>query len=85
MEEFLAAGFTARITTVNTKYMDTSYLGEALSADLLARLENEGVDVCGENGEYHTLVVDGPLFKKAFFYEFGEVIFDHGYGKLPVK
>ncbi len=85
VEEFLAAGFTARITTVNTKYMDTSYLGEALSADLLARLENEGVDVCGENGEYHTLVVDGPLFKKAFSYEVGDVILDHGYGKLPVK
>ena len=85
VKELLKAGFTARITTVNTKYMGAEYLGKALSLELLTRLAAEGVDVCGENGEYHTLVTDGPLFKQTFDYEFGKTVFDHGYSKLMVE
>ena len=85
VEEFLRAGFIARITTVNTKYMDASYLGEVLSEDLLKKLDAAGVDVCGENGEYHTLVTDGPLFQHPFTYTCGQVVYDHDYAKLQVR
>lgn len=40
-----------------------SILGKVITRDLLRELENLGIDVCGENGEYHTLVTDGPLHK----------------------
>lgn len=82
--EFLDCGFTTRITTVNTSLMSADYLGKALTRELMSEMEADGIDVCGENGEYHTLVTDGPLFKKPFQYAFGQPVFDHGYAKLPV-
>ena len=33
-----------------------------------------GIDICGENGEYHTLAVDGPVFKKPLEYHMGEIL-----------
>ena len=57
--------FKARITAVDTTKMDRSYLGEAITPKLIEKLEQDNVDVCGENGEYHTIVTDGPIFKKA--------------------
>ena len=41
-------------------------------------------DVCGENGEYHTMVTDGPTFNYPFTWEFGEPVFDGRYAKLPL-
>ena len=46
--------------------------------------QEKDVDVCGENGEYHTLVTSGPLFKHEFQFSFGEPIIKDGYAKLPV-
>lgn len=40
-----------------------AFLGQPLSWGLLEEMQKLGIDICGENGEYHTLVVDGPLFR----------------------
>lgn len=81
---FLDAGFTTVITAVDLTKMDTDYLGQPLTRNLMARMEAEGIDVCGENGEYHSLVVDGPLFRHPLAYRFGEPVMEFGFVKLPV-
>jgi diphthine-ammonia ligase len=62
LDEFLDAGFRAILVTVRDGALDRSLLGRALDRELADELDRAGVDVCGENGEYHTLVTAGPLF-----------------------
>lgn len=59
--EFLDAGFRATLVAVDGDALDASFVGRELDRGLLADLP-EGVDPCGENGEFHTFVWDGPLF-----------------------
>lgn len=59
--EFLNAGFKARVTCVDGRFLDESFVGVEFNTEYLARLP-EGVDACGENGEFHTFVYDGPNF-----------------------
>ncbi|MES1223686.1 MAG: diphthine--ammonia ligase [Bacteroidota bacterium] len=62
--QMLAAGIETMIVSCNT-ILGESFLGRYLTAALIESLEEKGVDVCGENGEFHTLVVNAPLFKQA--------------------
>jgi diphthine-ammonia ligase len=62
LREFIASGGEALIVTARTPMLDESWLGRTLSLDMLDELAALGVDPCGERGEYHTLVVDSPLF-----------------------
>ncbi len=64
LSEFLALGYKAMIVTINTKMLDEGYLGEMITPELVDEFEDIGIDPCGENGEYHTVVFDGPLFSK---------------------
>lgn len=65
MEEFIEAGFRAVVSTVNSSFMGQEWLGRVIDAQFISDLKSQGnIDICGENGEYHTLVLDGPLFKK---------------------
>ncbi len=61
--EFLSLGYTAILKAVRLSALPEEYLGRPLSPQVFRRLREAGADVCGENGEYHTLVVDGPLFR----------------------
>ncbi len=63
VKEFIACGYKAVIKTISKKHqLPTSLLFKTLSNDVLQELETLNVDVCGENGEYHTFVYDGPVF-----------------------
>ena len=64
VKEFISLGFKAKIIVVNTKMLDAKFLGQDLSLSLIEEIEKEGADPCGENGEYHTLVYNGPIYKK---------------------
>lgn len=64
VEELLAAGFEAWIIVVNTNKMPAAYVGKKLTKALMEELEAAGIDCCGENGEFHTIVVDGPIFSE---------------------
>lgn len=64
LEEFLAAGFTTHIIAVKQGVLDASWLGRKLDRQAMQELEACGVDVCGEGGEFHTFVTDGPLFSR---------------------
>ena len=57
----LAGGLDARLCCVDTTQLDARFAGRAFDAALLDALP-PGVDPCGERGEFHTLVVDGPMF-----------------------
>lgn len=59
--EFVAAEFGATLVTVDTDQLDASFVGRRFDGALLDDL-HEGVDPCGENGEFHTFVDSGPIF-----------------------
>jgi uncharacterized protein (TIGR00290 family) len=61
--EFLDAGFKARVTCVDGRFLDESFVGVEFDTQFLDRLPGV-VDACGENGEFHTFVYDGPNFLK---------------------
>jgi uncharacterized protein (TIGR00290 family) len=73
MREFLQLGFKAIIVCVNEKWLDKSFCGRLIDETFLQDLP-EGVDPCGENGEYHSFVFDGPVFSKPVPFQKGELV-----------
>jgi len=71
--EFIDLGFKAITVCVNAKYLDESFCGRVLDESFLEDLP-ENVDPCGENGEFHTFVFDGPIFNKPIDFEIGEKV-----------
>ncbi len=71
--EMLAAGTRAVLTCVDPKQVPASLAGRDYDAALLAELP-ETADPCGENGEFHTFVTDGPTFSAPVRVERGEVV-----------
>lgn len=70
---FLAAGFKAIVLSVNAAKLDRSFCGRLIDEEFLSDLP-ESVDPCGENGEFHTFVFDGPLFEEPVAFEKGAVV-----------
>ena len=64
LREFLDAGFVTRLVAVQDGKLDERLLGRALDADVIGEFRRAGIDLCGEAGEYHTVVVDGPCFSR---------------------
>lgn len=62
VHEFIELGFKAVIKKVNLKCMGEEFLGEILTKEIIREIKKTGSDPCGENGEYHTFVYDGPIF-----------------------
>jgi diphthine-ammonia ligase len=60
-QQVIDLGFRARVVCVDARWLDASFCGAEYDQAFLARLP-EGVDACGENGEFHTFVFDGPRF-----------------------
>ncbi|MBI9041268.1 diphthine--ammonia ligase [Lutibacter sp.] len=71
MTEFIKLGFKAITVSVNLNYLDETFVGRELDEDFINDLP-ENVDVCGENGEFHTFVYDGPIFKYPIEFVIGE-------------
>lgn len=63
--EMIASGLRAHLVCVNPKQLDRSFAGRLFDASLLADLP-DGVDPCGERGEFHTFVSAGPVFESSF-------------------
>jgi uncharacterized protein (TIGR00290 family) len=75
----IASGFEAYLATVDLKKLPAEFAGRKFDAQLLADFP-EGVDPCGENGEFHTCVVSGPIFKHRLPVMTGERVERDGYG-----
>ena len=70
--EFIDLGFSAVITSVDTRILDKGMLGKPFDRTFLSELP-PGTDPCGENGEFHTFVFDGPIFRESIRYTVGEI------------
>lgn len=77
-EEFVRTGAIAQMVTVRDGLLDASWLGRRLTRDLLPELSARGIDPCGELGEYHTVVVDAPLFSRPIALDFGRRVLVSG-------
>lgn len=68
LQQQLASGFKAIFSCVDTRWLAVDWVGRELGNDAITNLcvirDRTGFDLCGENGEYHTLVVDRPSFKR---------------------
>lgn len=84
LEEFLELGFCAMIIAVKENVLPTSLLGKTLSQTVIEEIESQGADACGEGGEYHTLVYDGPIFKSSLQLTYGEKALRNGYWFLDM-
>ncbi|MQR00617.1 Dph6-related ATP pyrophosphatase [Glaciimonas soli] len=68
VQEFLSLGFKAVVVCVNGKHLSKEFCGREFDAAFIADLP-ETVDACGENGEFHTFVYDGPNFAQPVAFE----------------
>lgn len=71
VEDFIRSGFKAVIVCVDLKCLPSSFCGRMVDDQLLRDMPSQ-VDPGGENGEFHTFVFDGPLFKNKIDFVFGE-------------
>ena len=72
-QEFIASGFEAILSCVDTQLLDASFAGRAFDAQFLRDLP-ASIDPCGENGEFHTFVCNGPGFSQPVQCRRGEVV-----------
>jgi uncharacterized protein (TIGR00290 family) len=85
LDEFLSLGFKAMIIAVKQGTLDNDFLGRILDRGVLSDMKKAGIDASGENGEYHTVVIDGPIFSSTVQLEKGQQVVMDGYGFLDVS
>lgn len=86
VEEFINLGFVTIIVTVNLSLgMREEDLGRTLTHEYIKELEARGIDPCGEGGEFHTTVLDGPMFKQPIQVRKCEIIRNGEYAFLPLE
>jgi len=76
-EEFIKLRFRAIVTCVDTKFLDKRFAGRIYDEDFLSEIPDD-VDPCGENGEFHTFVFDGPNFSKPVKFKKGIMVLRDG-------
>ncbi|MBX5438955.1 MAG: diphthine--ammonia ligase [Thermoflavifilum sp.] len=76
LKQFVQAGFRAVVVCVNAQKLDISFAGRIIDHSFLQALPPD-VDPCGENGEYHSFVFDGPLFRFPVAFQKGEIVKKH--------
>jgi uncharacterized protein (TIGR00290 family) len=71
---FIKLGFRGIITSVDSQFLDGSFIGKLYDHDFIDSLPPD-VDPCGENGEFHSFVFDGPIFSYPIQFKKGEIVF----------
>ena len=84
INEFISAGFKATVVRTKNEVLGSEWLGREINRQFLAELP-ASVDPCGENGEFHTFVTDGPIFKNSIEILETEKTTLDGYGHLEIK
>jgi len=78
IRQFLALGFQCAVVCVDPAKLDRTFVGRIIDAQFLSELPRE-VDPCGENGEFHTFVFDGPNFRHRIEFSFGDIVLRDGF------
>lgn len=73
IDDFINIGFKTLLCSANTRWFQPAALGKTIDESFVQHLPAE-VDPCGENGEFHTFVYDGPVFRRPVSYTLGEVV-----------
>lgn len=77
--KFIELGFKAVVTCADSNLLDSSLVGRTFDEQFLSMLP-AGVDPCGENGEFHSFVSAGPVFRRQIPLEIGEIVLrDNGF------
>ena len=84
LAEFISSGGRAVITCVELARLDESWLGRVTDEQFVTDIQKAGVDVCGENGEYHSFAFTGPVFKRPVSWIAGERRLDAGFAQLDL-
>lgn len=74
IREFLDLGFKTILVCVKSELLDKSFAGRVIDEDFLKDLP-KGIDSCGEHGEFHTFVFDGPIFQQPIAFNVGETVY----------
>ncbi len=87
LTEFINEGFKAVIVTVDKRCLNETWIGREIDAEFMRdiRALGEVVDICGEKGEYHSFVYDGPIFNRPVHFEKGSVRSGDGYFFLDIN
>ena len=81
--EFIALGFKTIVLATQEDKLNQSFLGRTIDYQFVQELPTE-VDPCGELGEYHTFVYDGPLFQKPVTFTLGEDRYDDKHHRITL-
>lgn len=85
LEEFLTNGFKAIIVSVKDGVLGERWLGRTLDRNMVELFKSSGIDPSGEAGEYHTCVIDGPVFSQPIRLEKNERVLRDGYWFLDLS
>ncbi len=87
VNEIIDAGFEVILVSVRDGFLGKEWLGRRIDDKFIADLRkaNSTVDPCGENGEFHTLVLDGPIFKKKIVITGSDPVYREGYWFLKIS
>ena len=84
--DFIESGFEAIIVATQANFLSEGWLGRKLDGEFLEDIRRyKHIDVCGENGEYHSLVIDGPIFKQRIDIKESRKILRGGYWFLDIR
>ena len=82
--KMISEGIDAYVVSCNIT-MGSNFIGRKITPGVITELESMGVDLCGENGEYHTLVVNAPVFKERVVVKFGQPVKHQEYWFLEMS
>jgi len=86
LRSFVEAGFEATVVCTQANLLGEEWVGRKLDKEFIEELVGrKEIDACGENGEYHTLVTDGPLFKKRIEICQSRKLMRNGYWFLDIR
>ena len=71
--------------SVKDSALKREFLGRVIDWEVVEEFENLGIDVSGEGGEYHTFVIDGPVFRKRVNVRLGDINCHDGYSFLETS
>lgn len=85
VHELIGLGYKCIIKSIIRTILPMELLGKFLDKDSLLVMKSAGIDICGENGEYHTLATDGPVFDKPLVFQTGDKIMLGDYAVIDIK